>query len=152
MFTFPEFQSFHGVFPTAAIPTSRGLGKGPGFGMRRPGLSAGSCICWWHDLDQVLGRVISWQPSAPLVNREPLEYLVPVAVIRFQQHNVGLKVNYVLQLALQKQGLFLFLHISTACDPSRSPSSPSSPALLFPGIHWGHPSPISGVLSGVGGG
>lgn len=65
MFTFPQCQSFHGVFPTAVIPTSRGpAGPWKGFGMRRPG----SCTRWWCNLHQVLGRAISWNQRAALVN------------------------------------------------------------------------------------
>lgn len=45
-----------------------GHGNSSGFRMTRPGSSPGSCICWWRDLDQVLGTEILWNRRAPLVN------------------------------------------------------------------------------------
>lgn len=83
---------------------------------------------------------------------ELLECLVLRGITSFQQHKVDSKTKFVLQLALQKQGLFLFLHHSTAHDPPRSPSPLSSPALLYPAFAGATQSLVTGVLSGVVGG
>lgn len=71
----------------AAIPTSRepaGLWKEPWLWNEKTRVECWLLNLLGCELDQVLGRVMSWKPRAPLVNREPLEYLVPVAVMRFQ--------------------------------------------------------------------